>query len=399
MTTGSSTAAAVKPLVFENDEGWTIPSEEDIQKFSTQKCGQMADELLAGGLIESAIGNFSKMSLVDKREALIGVVKMLTSAEPDVSENATTTPAEPVVPTQVELPGTAPATEGTSDTSAAVEPVDTKKNTKKAADAKKLGKTAGLGKGVVSDDDPINKYAYRIENLKSRGEVEEVIRDLMDDEGANVFKIGGALAKIQANESWWKESGYDTFKQYIETVCGISYRKGMYNIELYKRTLELKVSWSDFGGIGWTKVMAVLPVVTAENIGEWVEKAGAMNVLSLREYVKKVLEVPHEPGAPVAQSNVKAVTFKLHEDQKEIVDAAISKAKTEGNTEVASVALELIAQSYMGGSVAYTSIDAAMTAERKKSGSSDDFIAKIVGIMESLCPDRVIEVEVSEAAS
>ena len=43
------------------------------------------------------------------------------------------------------------------------------------------------------------------------------------------------------------------------------------------------------------------------------------------------------------------MTFKVHEGQKEVIEAAIEKAMTEANTDVKTVALESICMDYVGG--------------------------------------------------
>jgi hypothetical protein len=83
-------------------------------------------------------------------------------------------------------------------------------------------------------------------------------------------------------------------------------------------------------------------------------------------------------------NNTAYKTFKLHPDQKEIVEAALSLAKQKGGTTVDTVALEYIAQEFMGTGMNFPSLKAALLAERKKSSSFEDFLSTLVGLIDSI---------------
>ena len=67
-------------------------------------------------------------------------------------------------------------------------------------------------------------------------------------------------------------------------------------------------------------------------------------------------------------------TFKLHPDQKEIVEAALEHAKAKSGTAHDTVALELMAQQFMGTGLAFEDLESAMAAEYKKAGDADTFL-------------------------
>jgi hypothetical protein len=84
-------------------------------------------------------------------------------------------------------------------------------------------------------------------------------------------------------------------------------------------------------------------------------------------------------------TNTTYKTFKLHADQKEIVEAALEDAKKRSGTKFDTVALELVCQEYMGtASAGYTTAKAALTAECKKSESEQEFLSKVVGYLEEI---------------
>jgi len=391
MNAATTTAPAVTPLVVDTGAGYQIPDAAEIATFKADKCSQLMDELVQHGIAAEPIAGFAKMSVPDKREALVGLLKSLggeaetpppeTAAQPEIAEKPAETKAEAAV----------------SDAAKPKEKVDKSKvKAEPKAGTKKFGGNSPTGAAKVADgDDPVIKFAHRIENVSDRAELEAMAREIQEDSEAAEFKMGGVLARLQSNPAWFKEVGFENFADYVQTQMGIGYRKAMHQIEIYKKLLELDVSWSEFAGIGWTKVLKLLPVVTKQNVAEWVEKAKAMNALSLQNHVDAALkpDTAKNNGEP---SEVKTKTFKLHPDQLEIVGAALQKAKKEGNTEVDSVALELMSQSYMGQGSAYTTIEAALAAERKKAGTVEAFLEKVVPLLEAQCAGYVLNLEVNE---
>ena len=77
-------------------------------------------------------------------------------------------------------------------------------------------------------------------------------------------------------------------------------------------------------------------------------------------------------------------TFKLHSDQNEIVEAALKDIKNHAGTEVDTVALEYMAQSYMGKGVTYGDPKSHLFSEFKKAGGTEGFLEKIVPILEEI---------------
>jgi hypothetical protein len=75
-------------------------------------------------------------------------------------------------------------------------------------------------------------------------------------------------------------------------------------------------------------------------------------------------------------------TFKLHGDQKEIVEAALGHVKQKTGTTVDTVALELICQQYMGTGLQVADLKTALNIEYKKTGNIADFLEKVVGLLQ-----------------
>ena len=83
-------------------------------------------------------------------------------------------------------------------------------------------------------------------------------------------------------------------------------------------------------------------------------------------------------------SNTVYTTFKLHTDQKEIVEAAIKHVKEKTGTSVDTQALELICQQYLGTGIAFADAKSALTAEYKKTGDLDQFLTKVATHIEEI---------------
>jgi hypothetical protein len=98
-------------------------------------------------------------------------------------------------------------------------------------------------------------------------------------------------------------------------------------------------------------------------------------------------------------NNTAYKTFKLHSDQKEIVDAALALAKEKSGTTVDTEALEYVAQVFMGGGMGFASLKAALIAERKKSNSFEDFLEKVAGLLDAILVDNVATISLEPKTS
>ena len=77
-------------------------------------------------------------------------------------------------------------------------------------------------------------------------------------------------------------------------------------------------------------------------------------------------------------------TFKLHPDQKEIVEAALADVKKHTGTPFDTVALEYVCTQYMGTGIQFEDIKSHLNAEYKKAGTLEAFLEKVVPIMEKI---------------
>jgi len=93
-------------------------------------------------------------------------------------------------------------------------------------------------------------------------------------------------------------------------------------------------------------------------------------------------------------NNTAYKTFKLHLDQKEIVDAALALAREKGGTTVDTVALEYVAQEFMGTGMNFPTLKAAMMAEKKKAGTEEDFLGVVAGLLDEILVENVASISI-----
>jgi hypothetical protein len=213
--------------------------------------------------------------------------------------------------------------------------------------AKKIGtvEAAATELSAVAD---LSTLAVLSDQIKSLDQEDAAVdlKNLIESEGLNDFRLGGILALYQLNSDWW--DGAETFKAFVNTgtVIPLHYRKVMYLIKIYNCLVDNNIPWETVKSIGWTKLRELVNVLTAENVDDWVAKAEVLTTLQLQAAVKAFLKPEKDDGET---SDVTTMTFKLHEDQKEQVRMALDKAKADLNTEVDTVALEGICTSFLGG--------------------------------------------------
>lgn len=196
-----------------------------------------------------------------------------------------------------------------------------------------------------------------LENM-DQGNAVMIVSDLIEEVDYGYFALGGAFTIIH-EEAWWRLPdsdgipAYESFKEFVEHQFGISYRKAMYFKTIYERIMNSGVPLEDILSLGWTKVRDLSEIINKDNYDKWIEHAKEMNTIQLRDEIKAAKMAALSGGENVepVEGVKKVTTFscKVHEDQKETINLAIEKAKEEGGTEFAGVALEGICIAYMSG--------------------------------------------------
>jgi hypothetical protein len=200
--------------------------------------------------------------------------------------------------------------------------------------------------------DLLLETAHEIETM-SEDKALDMVGSILEESGMSDFRLGGLLGLINTH-GWF--GVYGSFKTLLKEKFNLEYRKAMYLINIYNVLVEAQIPWSKVSHLGWTKLKELVKILTADNVDEWVELAAGLTVLQLIDAIKKAKgEVTSNKGD---SSDVSTLTFKVHADQKEVIQSAIEKAKEELNTEVNTVALENICIAYMGGAVVVQPVQA-----------------------------------------
>lgn len=249
----------------------------------------------------------------------------------------------------------------------------------------------------VEADDLIVNVAHQVENLKEE-KAFKLVPQLLDSIDKDYFMLGGVLSSIQA-QGWYMDKSYENFRAYVETECGIQYRKAMYLISIYNGLVNSGVPWSKVSDLGWTKLKELAGILSPENVDEWVGYAKDMTTLQLQEYIKqKSANAVAGGDAPATQTaakvdevkkSVTTMTFKVHPDQKETVKAALDKAKHETGTTVDTVALEHIALDFLSG----TKLKNLPTLKELMTGKAAEEVLEVFG---EVFPDVVLEATLPE---
>ncbi len=117
-------------------------------------------------------------------------------------------------------------------------------------------------------------------------------------------------------------------------------------------------------------------------------------------WLTKILSASHvmstvpQPGKQPMSSTTKMV-FNLHPDQEEIVTAAIEHIQELTGTAYPSVALEYMAQSYLGAGLQFSDPKQALLYARNHSDDPALFAQNWIGIIEKLCPELTINAEIT----
>lgn len=209
--------------------------------------------------------------------------------------------------------------------------------TAKATEAKRTA-NATVGENLIAFT------AEAVEKLTKAKALIEATK-LNENIDNNAFRLGGVLKRIHEN-SWFEEK-YPTFAEYVENEFGFKLRKAQYLMTIYTELTHQQIPWEKISKLGWTKIKELAPILSIENVDEWVAKAEPVSVAELKILIKG--QTPDDNTASTkTQSDVKSMNFKLKNDQVDTVASALAKAKAQINTEFDNSALEAICLHFLG---------------------------------------------------
>ncbi len=268
-----------------------------------------------------------------------------------------------------------------------------------AKQTKKVSKKTSKAK--VKTEDVIVTVAHEVENMtkESAFEAAETLEDSIE---FSYFRLGGILARIHT-EQWYTEEGFEKFPEFVESRFGIKRSKAFHLIGIYNGLLESGVPWAEVKDVGWSKLKELVNVMTQKNVKGWVKRAKDMTVMQLIAYIKEQNSTDGGKGSETEAKKISSMTFKVHDDQKELINNALDKAKSEAGTEFPAVALEAISMDYLAGNskpVKETKADKAAEAKPEKATKDGlkDYMEnftweEVLGVFEIVWPDVDLMVE------
>lgn len=200
--------------------------------------------------------------------------------------------------------------------------------------------------GKKSKSSAVNVIADVAQEVEKLGKAQalKLATTLSEDIELNYFRLGGVLRVINDN-SWFE--GFESFDVFVYEKFGFQARKARYLIQIYSDLVTNQIPWEKVSGLGWTKLKDLAPVLTQDNVDEWVAKAEKLTVLELQNLLKGA-NLPSDASNKTTD-DTQILKFKVKNDQLETVQAALNKAKAEVGTEFDNVALENICAGYLGG--------------------------------------------------
>lgn len=205
----------------------------------------------------------------------------------------------------------------------------------------------------------IHDVAVEIENLtkvKALNQAEKLAEDIE----ANYFRLGGVL-KLILGQQWFE--GFPSFEAFVAEKFGFGKRKADYLIQIYTHLVDKQIPWEKVSHLGWTKLKDISAVLTLENLDEWVAKAGSCTVMELQALLKAGNGEQSNVAGGKGKSDTVTLKYTCHNDQAEVVQGALAKAKGELQTDFDNVALAGICSGYLSNASGVAKAESSDTKE------------------------------------
>lgn len=233
----------------------------------------------------------------------------------------------------------------------------------------------------------IADVAVEVESL-TKTKALNLASSLSENIETNYFKLGGVL-KVISDNGWFE--GFDSFDSFVNERFGFQPRKAKYLMQIYVDLVSKQIPWEKVHHLGWTKLKDLSPIITLENLDDWIAKAEVLTVLELQAALKG--------GSSETQTSNKttddivALKFKVKQDQAEIIQHALAKAKGEIGTEFDSVALENVCSLYVSGNMGDLSAKVDLKEVMKAAGWE-----QILTVFDELFPQINLTVDAQAVA-
>jgi hypothetical protein len=145
---------------------------------------------------------------------------------------------------------------------------------------------------------------------------------------------------------YYKEWGFKSFAEYVESELDFKSRKASYLVGIYNRLIvELKRDIREIKDIPWSTLKELLPAINEENADRLIEYASDHNMNDVRREVRKLIgsgdEIPE-----------KRRTFVLTEGQSENVERALAIAQQATGSDKKGHLLDVISTEFLVSNLA-----------------------------------------------
>lgn len=188
---------------------------------------------------------------------------------------------------------------------------------------------------IVYEEKPVQRAEFVVGRLAS-------IKEQVSDQ---FIEMGMLLLEVERSRHW-ESLGYSSFDDFVVSVLGFKGRTARYLMAVYRKLVEeLDTPRPLLARVGWSKLKEVAAVATKENVTELVEFASKHRT---SDVVKKIKQMRGD----VSSEDVRGYgpfTIGLFDDEREVVERALTAAKLEMETDRRGRALVGICADYLAG--------------------------------------------------
>lgn len=166
----------------------------------------------------------------------------------------------------------------------------------------------------------------------SSSELRNKALDLRSRINRAAIELAEVLHAIYHGEKW-RDFGFETFADYVEAELEVGYRSAMYSVKIISTMKEHNISMEQAKLLGWGRLRAILPHITAHNVGSLLDMATSRSVRQIENELA-------ESGVTVPQVETHKLVVDCSASEAAVIFDALDEAKRRLDTESTSAALE-----------------------------------------------------------
>lgn len=196
----------------------------------------------------------------------------------------------------------------------------------------------------------------------AHSDIRQQAKELKDRAYEGYWDLAVVLYEIHEKalyRSWTAEDGtrYDTWKDYVDIELNISIRAVQKYLKVQRWFETLPAATQGWlRSLGWTKCEKLIGVVNKDNVGEWRSKIEGLTV----RQIEAMMDAESASGSGGSGSGGEGsstggddserptkVSYSVFAGQRDMIKAAVDKAKEVAQTEKDGHALTMICQEYL----------------------------------------------------